>query len=570
MPESLTEWAWADKPGGASKEMIELLLEAERRVSKQSPFYMAKYVMGKGNRRQGKLWGWNHHHINLSHLLWWVWKTREDRPSGTQTYCEWARGSRKSTIHLAAVLCMMTDDPNETFLWDGDVAKKAAQKVYLVKEMFEDEYFVRLFGDLRGEKWKKDEMVLRRTVKTADPTLMVSGLDSSSTGLHPGVIVSDDQQTDDNADSPELNEEVKTKHRLYEGIQRGKWCPIIMSDGTRWGFRDKGHMLQEMWEEERRKGVKPSIFITRIAGFKRTEDGKTFNWKVAEFAECGMTLEAMRRMRMTFRPMLFSYNILLEPFSAEDAPFKKEFIQHHEKDITDLKNEGASFWLLVDPAGDGKNAQGKTWKGADFNALVVSAITPTGEMYVMETVNKHLKPTELFAEIVRLNESYPELRVMVETYFQQFKLASWLRNHATENLIQIAWAKFKMDKRAKAARIDGLEPMFRARKIFWRKEHVELEDQVLTWTGKEEEGRHDDLLDGLSHTYHQAVIPNVDSETLWFMDDDWTARPEYAEITAKKGKAPDYMTVMVKRAEEVERQARITGRRGRFSFPAMR
>lgn len=478
------------------------------------------------------------------------------------TYVEWCRGSRKSTIHQGAAVCEMLDDPNETFLWDGDLKSKAAQKVYLIKEVFEDSYFIRLFGDLRGEKWKKDELILKRTVKTSDPTILASGLDASKTGGHYGSIFGDDLQTDDNAESADMNEHVKNNVRLYNALQRGKFAPIQHLDGTRWGFRDLGWQIQDLWEEERKKGLKPSVFISRKAGYKRNVVGG-HNWRVAEFPEAGLDLGTLKRMRMTTKPMLFSFNILLEPYSAEDAPFKKDYLRFHDESMDALANKGAKFWLVVDPAGEGK------FKGADFNALVVFAVTPKGAIYVMETVNKHLTQPGLFGEIVRLNERYPSLQVLVETYFAQYKLASWLKQEAAKNLVRINWVKFKPDKRTKSIRIEALEPLFMNGLIFLRRDQFQLEDQILTWTGKEEEGRHDDLLDCMGHLYKQMYIPTHAEGVPWYMDEDWANRPEYKE-KEQMGKAPSFMWVQVRAAEERAKLARLQRSGGRFVSPGMR
>ena len=445
-------WKFPSKVKGTEKDMMALLLEAERRVAPKSPFYMAKYIMGRGNRRKGKLWGWNRNHVEASHLLAWAYRTREDRSSGTIVYFEWTRGSRKSTMLQASAVCFMQDDPNETMLWDGDVSKKAADKIYMVKEVFEDPYFQRLFGDLRGVKWTKDQLVLKRNVRASDPTLKVSGLDSSKTGGHHGIIYFDDVQTDDNADSPQMNEDVKTNFRLYTTLHQGKACPLTLGSGTRWGFRDLGYMIQEMQDEEKRRKLKPTIFISRIACYKRGKKG--WNKKAAEFPEGGLDIDSLRRVQMTTRPMLFSFNYLLEPYSAEDAPFKKEYIRYHNLTLTSPELADAEYWLIVDPAGEGK------FRGADFNAMTVIAVTPEAEMFVMEIVNKHLTKMGLFEEILRMNHHYPQLRVMVETYFQQHALYAWLKNKATELLVNVNWVKFKQDYRKKDIRISSLEHYF--------------------------------------------------------------------------------------------------------------
>jgi hypothetical protein len=55
-----------EEPKGECADMIAMLLEMERRVAKQSPFYVAKYIMGRSQRQDGKLWGWNWRHVKLS------------------------------------------------------------------------------------------------------------------------------------------------------------------------------------------------------------------------------------------------------------------------------------------------------------------------------------------------------------------------------------------------------------------------------------------------------------------------------------------------------------------------
>lgn len=552
-----------EKPPVVLGDIVGLLLEAERRVAKKSPFYMAKYVMGRGNRHNGKLWGWNRHHVEMGKTLWWAYSTRWERPAGTLMYFEWCRGSRKSTLLQAAALCFMVDDPNEQILWDGDVLKKTIKKTAMLKAMFEDEYFCLLFGDLRGEKWKEGEFMLKRTVKSSDATLTASGLDSSKTSAHYGIIFGDDLQTDDNADSPLINEQVKTNFRQYQSLHRGKPCPLTIVAGTRWGFRDLGALIQEQMEEEARRGLVKSIFISRRAGYVLDKNNRP-DRRFAQFPEpgVGLDLDSLKRMEMNMRPMLFSFNILLQPYSAEEAYFRKEWVRHHQLTAEHLPQD-SDFWLIVDPAGEGK------FRGADFNALVVAAVTPKSDIYVLETVNKHMTQTELFGEILRINTDYPGIRVLVETYFKQHKLAAWLKDQANEALVAVNWAKFKMDYRKKPIRIMALQPYFQSGKVLWRKEHQELEDQALQYTGKEEYGVHDDLIDCLAHLLQKMTVPVEHKEGKWYLQDNYADTAQFKSML-DKGTEPSHMMVQVKAAEERMRQTRMKHSERRFAPPGLR
>lgn len=544
-------------PEGPYAELIRMTKELERRVAKRSPFYMAKYIMGHGQRRNGKLWGWNHRHVRASKLIWWAYSTRHERPWGTKIYLEWCRGSRKSTLLQAAAACILLDDPNLTCLLDSDVMKKAAQKTGVIRDLFSDEYFIDLFGNQASDtKWKAEQWTLKRTVKTADATMAASGLDASKTGGHFDIIMSDDLQTDENADSPTINEEVKRNYKLYETLKSGKISTVTLIAGTRWGFKDLGYDLQKEMDEEISRGLPRSIFIDREAAHPMDKNGK-LDIRFATFAEGGLTVEQLKRNRLTMKPSLYSFNFLLQPLSEDEALFKSQWVRHHNKALADLP-DGTRIYLSVDPAGEGK------FKGADFSALVTIAVTPSAEIFVMETRNLHVTKLELFEEIVALNEIYKPNGVVIEKYFQQAQLASWMRTQASKRLISIPWMELKVDRRSKEARISALQPFMQSGKIWWRKEHTELEDQALQYPRAD----HDDLIDALAQAVKAASVPKESNTGPWFMSDNYLE--EFAP-TPSQPKPPTELAVLVARAEYRKKQEARMGRmkkRFRFGGPA--
>jgi predicted phage terminase large subunit-like protein len=547
------------QPKGELLELCPLVKEMERRVAKQSPFYFAKYIMGDSQRRNGKLWGWNRHHLNASKLMWWAYRTRHERPWGTLVYLEWCRGSRKSTLIQATACCYLLDDQNLTCLLDGDISSKAAQKTGVIRNMFEDPYVIELWGSLKSKtKWKQEEWTLVRTVNTADASMKASGLDASKTGGHFDIIIPDDLQSDENCENPDINESVKTEFRMFETLKSGKTGTVTIMGGTRWGFRDLGKEVEEMEADERRRGVTKSIYISRLAAYVRDKNGKSMG-EYPNFPEGGLDNESLKRMKIKMKPMLFSFNMLLEPLSDQDALIQKSWIRHHNKTLEDFGPD-TRWYLAVDPAGEGK------FKGADFNALVLVAVTTASEIFVMEVINEHCDKTQLYNHIVRLSEAYPLTGVIVETYFQQYQLASWLKNKAMKAVISIPWMKFKPSKKSKEQRIAALQPFIQSHSIQWKADHVDLEDQALQYPRSE----HDDILDALSSALIHAAVPQGrnDAEP-YYMNPAW--KDEGAFIpTAKQPEPPSDLAVAVARAAYEKKMGRTTMVSRRFSAPSFR
>ncbi len=537
-------------------ELCQVLKELERRVAKQSPFYFSKYVMGDSQRKNGKLWGWNRHHLKASRLLWWSYRTRHERPWGTMVYLEWCRGSRKSTLLQGHATCMLLDDQNLTCLLDGDVSTKAAQKTGVIRNMFDDPYVIELWGSLKSKtKWKQEEWTLVRTVNTSDASMKASGLDASKTGGHFDIIFCDDLQTDENCDNPMTNESVKTEFRMFETLKSGKTGTVTYVGGTRWGFRDLGAELAEAEKEEELRGVTKSIYISRLGAFARDKNGKAhYAWP--NFADTGLDKETLQRIKIKMKsPKLFSYNMLLEPLAEEDALIQKSWIRHHNKTLGDFGPD-TRWYLAIDPAGEGK------FKGADFNALVLIAVTTAGEIFVMEVINEHCTKIQLFEHIVRLNEAYPLNGVIVEDYWQQSQLKGWLQQRAAKKLLSIPWMKFQRSKKKKEDLIAALQPYIQSHIIQWRAEHTALEDQALEYGPSAD---HDDMLDALASAVRHAAVPNsTDSNEPFFMDPLWKDK-ELFQPTASQPNPPSDLAVAVARATHLikakESRMSLTGRR---------
>jgi predicted phage terminase large subunit-like protein len=536
-----------------------VVFELEKRIAPKSPYYMAKFIMGHTQRRNNQLWGWNKHHLQASRLLWWAYRTRLERPWGTIVYLEWCRGVRKSTLLQATVGCYLLDDPNMTWLLDSDIMVKATEKSKAIRDLFDSTAFVDRWGSRRSKgNWKAEQWTLTRDVNSPDATLKASGLDASKTGGHFDGILCDDAQTDDNCKNPRINEQVKENFKMYETLKSGKVGTMTIVAGTRWGFNDLGAELQRMADEEVRRGVQRSIFIVRRGAYSMVEGHRSYQG-YPQFSECGLTDEALKRLKMRMTPSQFSFNFLLQPVAEEEALIKREWIRHHNKSLEDFDVSKTRFFLAIDPAGEGK------FKGADFTAMVLIGVTQQSEIFVMEVVNEHLAKLEMFNRIAMLSQMYPLMGVVIETYFEQFQLASWLKSKAQAALLTIPWMKFRPSKLSKEQRIAALQPYFQSGKIFWRKEHTQLEDQALQYPRSE----HDDILDALASALHHASVPGQQVSGPWYMDPAWKDNGAFQPSQAFPEPPSDTM-VKVLRAREMDKRLRTQRHKSRFTFLGMR
>lgn len=510
-----------------------MIREAERRVAPKSPFYMAKYVMGR-SLWDGKQYPiWERCHVEASVEMWRLWQTRFLRPYGTIYRMEWSRDTRKSTLGQAFDICITLENGNLRILTDSDTWENAQKKQGVVKRMYEDGYFQEVFGDRRGEIWNEEKLMLKRSAKLSDPTFTSSGLNAEKTSQHFDAIKSDDTQTDGNSQNREQINKVKKNFKLYDSLLSR--CGMILSLGTRWAFDDEGAMIQEMQNEDRRFGRPQRIFINRRACYGKNAEGK-YDENILLFPNLldRVTLQFKRASQGAF---LFSCNYLCEPMSEETAKIKKEWIQYHDKSVDDLKAAGARFYLGIDPSKEGTAA------GRDFDALCVLALTKGGEVYVMEALALKLSREALFERIVELAVRYPLNKVMVEEIFQQHELKAWLMLKTSKVPVQIPWVKFKQDGKRKEERMNQAQLWFQAMRVWIRQSHTEFEEQMLRF-GKS--SVHDDLCDAFCFCLKMMDLPSEETQKAWWLKPEFAEEEGYKQMVADKGEEGAWRTVRYK------------------------
>jgi predicted phage terminase large subunit-like protein len=537
-----------------SAALYDALRELERRVSKRSPFYMAKFVIGRPHFKNGRVEGWEDKHVSLGAEQWALYKTRALRPWKTIHKTRWPRDTRKSAMGQALMCCVLLDDPNFRWLIDSDTDTNAAKKMSVVKQVFEDRYFQELHGDRRGVPWNEEMITVKRTAMHSDPSVATSGLNAETTSQHYDGVNCDDLQTYGNRGEAQTMI-VTDRFKLYESLVSRNG--MVMVYGTPWGFKDLNWHIDQMKKEDLRYGRPLRVFSNDKSCFKELEDGSLDETR-AEFPTT-LDLQMISVKKASMDAFLFSCNYMCRPQSKETALFQKDQIQYHDRGAEDLHRLGYNFYLAIDPSKEG------TWAGRDFDALVLAAVSQTADMFVVEALLLKLSREKLLREVLRLCEVYPFIKkVSIEKRFQQHELAAWLKKEKIEleqrgeiKPVRVPWHDLPSDRRSKDDRIRALSPYFESGKVWLKQSHTELEKQLLEYTPGSITN-HDDGPDALGFILDMMDIPSMDKKEDWWKRKDWAEAYE-AEKGTKEG-MPRSTTIRVWQTVRRERERMRSGR----------
>jgi predicted phage terminase large subunit-like protein len=138
---------------------------------------------------------------------------------------------------------------------------------------------------------------------------------------------------------------------------------------------------------------------------------------------------------------------------------------------------------------------------------MVAGVNSDYELFILEYTAKRLDPGELIDEIYRLAEKWLPITVGIETVAFQQAIKFYLEKKMEEEqkFLNIVEIKSRSDKKA---RITRLIPYYRQRKIFHKKHHTELEQELLKFPS----GALVDIIDSLSMILDIMDVPDSPPE----------------------------------------------------------
>ncbi len=349
------------------------------------------------------------------------------------------------------------------------------------RHLRENPRLLELYGDVteNAPEWSADRITLSRTDRNIKgPTMWATGIESNLVGSHPDFIIFDDVVNRDNTTTKEQMEKIVLRYKDALDLLEPGGALIII--GTKWDYSDL-----YSWILEREK----TTFKAYDVMVKKAYTGDLMNPSGFEalWPDKFSRNELLSRQREEgWRH--FSAQYLNEIIPEEDAEFRREWFQYY--DVEDIRGKQMQTIAAIDPAISLK-------KDADFTGIGVVGIDTFSDIYIKDLVRRHMKPSEIIAQMFILDELWHPNAWVIETTAYQKALSYAIREEMQKRRRYLPIIEMNQHERTKDQRIRGLQPLYIAKKIFHPKNHLvvpHLEDELTRFP----RSTHDDMPDCIS------------------------------------------------------------------------
>lgn len=210
----------------------------------------------------------------------------------------------------------------------------------------------------------------------------------------------------------------------------------------------------------------------------------------------GRKAESIEQLQRDLIPSEMAALYFNDPTSSDAIEFKPGWFQPIDTSKQNI-HEGLTL-LSLDPAFRLKQTN-------DFSGIVVSRVTPKGEIFILEAQQKKLNANDLISHVFELVQTYNVNKVVVETVAAQIVLLDLFRNKMQQSGKYFVLEEIKLDtSETKAMRIRSLIPFYANLKIWHMPGLKELEAQLIEFP----RGLHDDMIDALAHSIPYWKAPH--------------------------------------------------------------
>jgi len=424
--------------------------------------------------------------------------------SDLQNYQEMTRGMvvlprtwfKSTIVSIAYPIWRAIQNPNIRILIAQNTITNAKKKISSIKTIFETNDLLRaLFPEVLPNsrcQWSTEGVTLNRSLAEPEATFEPAGTGTTVISRHYDLIIQDDTVAPD-FDSMTGEMQQPTRAEIEKAIGWHKQChPLLLHPlrsqilivGTRWAPEDLiGWILSHSpgYNVMTRSALeRPGIIgipASREQGGVPIWD--RFDWPVLD--------ELQRTMGLMF-DMLY----LNSPISCIGQIFKRDYIKYYDH----MTDDSLMYCTSVDPAPS--DARSKSLD-SDYNAVITTAYNPsTGQIYVVHYNRERINPGELIDRIFDHYRAYKSAVVKVEAVAYQKTLSYWIAQKQKQLNEMFYVEEVKNARASKASRIMGLQPWFSAGRVYIRRDHTDLERELLSFDPAKKAGGHDDLIDALS------------------------------------------------------------------------
>ena len=387
------------------------------------------------------------------------------------------RGTRKtSRVTIGSTVKKIAQEPNSRTLVVSELLKNSKKMLGAIQGQFEANPVLReKFGHLvpkRDEgKWNDTEMVVtsRTNFQIKEATVTAAGLDVEQTSTHYERIILDDLMSRANSQTKEQIEGVIDYVRLVYALLDPSPTAEMIVIGTRWHYADLyNYLIEEGKYQVFRKGA-------------YVDEAKT----VLAFPHI-LNQAFLDEQKILLGPGHFANQYLNIPMDDDSAKFKEEWFQTFtDADVP----KGCYVTTTIDPAISKEPT-------ADETFIVTVATDYQNRWFVLEERHGRWNPFEITQQVFEAVGLWHPHQVGLEKHGFQQTLEYFFQQEMANRNLYFSIADLKVDSQvSKERRIEGLIPLFAAKRIFLRDLHSELAWQLRRYP----KYPHDDGADALSH-----------------------------------------------------------------------
>lgn len=396
------------------------------------------------------------------------------------------RGWLKSTIcSIAYPLWRATQNPNYRSLVTQNTYTNAVNKLKVIRGIVEhNSLFRALYPDLLPDSsctWKDDSLCLKRSRDLDASTFEAAGTRTQVISRHYDTIIEDDTVAPELDDLSEAGVYARKEdvgraigwHRLVPPLLVNPTQSQNLVVGTRWFVAD---LIS--WIQENEKFVIYERAVLERDG-KPDPEGKPV-WPER------FSLEVLEELRASLGPYLFSTLYMNSPLATDEMVFQPDWFKFYEITPAEM-----FVFTTVDVASDPETAKGDP----DYNVVITCGQCPkTNRVYVLDYFRKKCSPGELVDAVFDHVRRWHPLKVGIESIAYQSTLQYWIRKRMQAEGEFFMIESITHGRRAKGARIMGLQPLVANGQLLFRSNQAALISEMTAFPF----GKNDDLVDSLA------------------------------------------------------------------------
>ncbi len=422
------------------------------------------------------------------------------------------RGLAKSTLagELLPIYHIWIENPEvpKLVVIVSKTQSHAINRLQAIKDIVEYSHgFRTIFGENWGRNsaktWRNNEVTFKNgsSILARGMGQPIRGLNYPG-GIRPTLIILDDPEDENNTktiDAMEAN---------FNWLLQGAIPALNVKTGR---LIVIGTPLDQLCIVERLK--KHAGFTTLWKQYLYEEDGEEKSiWPemltVDELHEERSNLEAIGKLSAFYRERMCVI------MGDEERLFKEEYFMYYDGSIEWEDNKAfllrtkawangeeepeplkepekipVTLYTGVDPATSTKSS-------ADYFAIVTIAVDKENNRYVLPYFRKRVTPTQAIAAMLAEYEKWKPAKMSIETVQAQETFRDILRNLEGVYIPGLAIKHNYRESKTQRYKeeIEGLEPYFYKRKIFFMKNQTAIRDELI---GFPKASAHDDLIDAL-------------------------------------------------------------------------